>query len=226
MKGKIVFRTFATLNLLVIAGIALIVYKAGVSEPLFAVNATDRQTFPAPTASATLVYSVGTTTPILIFGTATWPDFTATVFQLFLTNNTIPTSRLQRAISTPTAIPTATPVPDQTSSFCRNKRPENLIFVNPNATFELLKAQDLKYGEQAIKTFDGGIQVLYSIQSDGRPGERVRCFNDGFNSYGKKIVACVGIVKMTYDLKICDSTRSGCVIYKLTLPHCPGNPSW
>jgi len=123
--------------------------------------------------------------------------------------------------------PTSTPLPDETNSFCRNKRPTVLIFTNPNATYQLMDAKNLIDGRQILKTLANGDQVLYVVNADGRTlGERVRCFDNGFKTDGRKIVACIGIVKMSFEINICDPTRPNCIIYKLTLLRCPGCISW
>lgn len=110
---------------------------------------------------------------------------------------------------------------DEISVYCKDKRPFVLIFLNPNASYEL---KALKGGQ--VKTLENGAQVLYVTNADGTLGERVRCFDGGFKEDGRKIAACVGIVKMSFEVNVCDPTRPNCVTYKLTLMHCPRCITW
>lgn len=110
---------------------------------------------------------------------------------------------------------------DDTSVFCKDKRPFVLIFINPGASYELKASR----GGQ-VKTIGNGVQVLYVTNADGKLGERVRCFDGGSKEDGRKIVACVGIVKMSFELNVCDPARPSCITYKLTLLHCPGTITW
>ena len=172
INGKIAFRISAVIMLLALAGIAFVIYNADVTTGLpVTVNATESQIFSTATGPATSVHSADTVVPFRVFATATLPSPTATALRPQPTNTTILASKPLIPSPTFTPIPTITPVLDEISSFCRNKIPTNLIFVNPNATFELLMAQNLKYGQQVLKTLSDGTQVLYTIQTDGRPGQ-------------------------------------------------------
>lgn len=150
---------------------------------------------PSPTVSATPVAFTETAQP-----TETVPPI-------------VPTFNFTPRPTSTRQPPTPTPIPDEVSVFCKEKKPYNLLFISKDATYTLL-------GEN-VETRPNGLQLLSVPNADGTLGPRVWCLDNGFAEDGRKVVACTGISAMSYEISVCDPARpGGCLINKLEIIRC------